>query len=92
MKLQGEKLLIDTTNMTLCDMCGAKKTDKPVQIYTFILKGDKGDDETDELELCLDCKRRIIPLIQACLKNRETLHNIVGMNANILNFLKEILL
>jgi hypothetical protein len=92
MKLYGEKLIIDTSKMTICDLCGAKKTDKPVQIYKFKLEGDKGDDETDELELCLDCKKKIIPLIQTCLRNREKVHNIVGMNAAIFELLKEILM
>jgi hypothetical protein len=90
MKLKGER--VDIHQMTICDLCGAKKTDKPVLIYKFVLKGDKGDDETDELELCVDCKKKIIPLIQACLRNKEKLHNIVMMNAGILDFLKEILL
>jgi hypothetical protein len=92
MKLKGEKLTIDTTNMLLCDLCGNKRTDKPINTYRIALLNDKEIEETDQIDLCLDCKVKIIPILQICLRNKEKLHNIIGMNASIFELLKEILL
>ena len=96
MKLKGSKLVIDTTNMLLCDLCGNKRTDKPINTYRIALLNDKETnnniEETDQIDLCLDCKKRIIPILQSCLRHKDKLQNIIGMNAGIFELLKEILL
>jgi hypothetical protein len=91
MKLHGTKLVIDTSKMLLCDLCGNKRTDKPINTYKIALLTDNEIEETDEIDLCLDCKKKIIPILQSCLRHKEKLHNIIAMNAGIFELLKEVL-
>ena len=91
MKLKGEK--VDISNVLSCDLCGNKRTDKPINTYRIALLNTNNDtEETDQIDLCLDCKKRIIPILQACLRHKDKLQNIIGMNAGIFELLKEILL